>query len=67
MCGFIRAHCCDIMWIVVSEHTFGVAIVTHVARYHNLYLDRVPPGRGRNFCERCSSGTQSLVGSWRNK
>ena len=29
MCGFIRAHCCDIMWIVVSEHTIGVAFYRH--------------------------------------
>ncbi len=29
MCGFIRAHCCDIMWIVVSEHPIGVAYYRH--------------------------------------
>ena len=30
MCGFIRAHCCDIMWIFVSAHTIGVAFYRHV-------------------------------------
>ena len=29
MCGFIRADCCDIIWIVVSEHTIGVAFYRH--------------------------------------